>query len=156
MNRFGRAVLRGTGALLVALSVGNTWAGEFSDKVERVFSPSVIKSAEESGSTGRVEFKKPDRQPDYFENGDKANKVFAIDAVRVFRDLPTIQRLIFKVPRAGSIQTLDVTRSQVEQHYEISLSDLATNPSNWREGFIQPFDNKKSRADFAERFVTQK
>lgn len=156
MNGFGRAVVRGAGALLVALSVGNTWAGEFSDKVERVFSPSVIKSAEESGSTGRVEFNIPNRQPDYFENGDKANKVFAIDAVRIFRDLPTVNRLILKVPREGSVQTLDVTRTQVEQHYEISLSDLASNPSRWREGFIQPFDNKKSRADFAERFVTQK
>ena len=156
MNRFGRAVLRGAGALLITLSVGTAWASEFSDKVERVFSPSVFKSAQESGSTGTVDFKIPDRHPEYFETGDKANKVFAIDSVRIFRDLPKLDRLIFKVPREGSTQTLDVTRSQIEQHYEVSLSDLAANPSNWREGFIQQFDNKKSRAEFAERFVTQK
>jgi hypothetical protein len=156
MNGFERAVVRGVGALLVALSIGNACASEFSDKVERVFSPSVFESAHESGSTGTVDFKVPDRHPDYFETGDKANKVFAIDSVRIFRDLPKLNRLIFKVQREGFIQTLDVTRSQVEQHYELSLSDLAANPSNWREDFIQPFDNRKSRADFAERFVTQK
>lgn len=156
MKGFGRAVVRGVGVLLVALSIGNACASEFSDKVERVFSPSVFESAHDSGSTGTVDFKVPDRHPDYFETGDKANKVFAIDSVRIFRDLPKLDRLIFTVPRESNVQTMDVTRSQIEQYYKISLSDLAPHTSKWREEFIQRYDNKRARAEFVERFVTEK
>lgn len=154
MNGFGRALVRGAGALLVALSIGNVCASEFSDKAERVFSS--IDSVSESGTTGKVSLKVPERAPTYYETGDKANKIFAIDTIRVFRDVPKVERLIVTVPRDGKSQTLDVTRSQVEQYYKISLSDLAANPSNWRESFIEPYDNKESRAGFVEKFVTEK
>ena len=101
MNRFGRAVLRGAGALLITLSVGTAWASEFSDKVERVFSPSVFKSAQESGSTGTVDFKIPDRHPEYFETGDKANKVFAIDLSLIHISEPTRPRFGSRMPSSA-------------------------------------------------------
>lgn len=154
MSGFGRAVVRGAGALLIALSIGNACASEFSDKAERAFSS--IDSVSEKGSTGTVSLKVPERSPTYYESGDKANKVFAIDSVRVFRDVPRLERLMVTIPREGKVQTLDVTRAQVEQYYGISLSDLAANPSSWRETFIQPHDNKQSRADFVKKFVTEK
>lgn len=146
--------MRGAAALLVALSIGNACASEFSDKAERVFTS--IDSLSETGPTGDVLLKVPERGPTYYETGDKANKIFAVDSVRVFRDVSKLERLIVTIPREGKVQTLDVTRSQVEQFYKISLADLAANPSSWREIFIQPFDNKKSRADFVKKFVTEK
>lgn len=145
--------MHGAGALLVALSLGNACASEFSDKAERAFSS--IDSVSETGSTGKVSLKVPERTPTYYESGDKANKVFAIDSVRVFRDVPKLERLVVTIPREDKVQTLDVTRTQVEQYYGISLSDLA-NPSNWRESFIQPHDTEQSRADFVKKFVTEK
>ncbi|MNM99596.1 hypothetical protein D3C81_1121610 [compost metagenome] len=155
MNSFGRAVVRGAGALLVALSIGSACASEFSDKAERVF-PSAS-SIIESGTTGTVVLKVPERFPTYYETGDKANKVFAIDSVRIFRDVPVLKRLIVTVPREGKrSQTLDVTRAEVEQYYQIDLSELAPHSTNWREGFIQQYDNKQARAEFVERFVTEK
>lgn len=154
MNGFGRAVVRGAGALLVALSIGNACASEFSDKAERAFSS--IDSLSETGSTGKISLKIPTRMPDYYESGDKANKVFAIDSVRVFRDVPKLERLVVTLPREDKVQTLDVTRAQVEQYYDISLSDLAPHTSKWREEFIQRYDNKQARAEFVERFVTEK
>ncbi|WP_409269673.1 hypothetical protein [Pseudomonas sp. KCJK9044] len=154
MNDFGRAVVRGAGALLIALSIGNACASEFSDKAERAFSS--IDSLSETGSTGNVSLKVPTRMPDYYESGDKANKVFAIDSVRVFRDVPKLERLVVTIPREDKVQTLDVTRTQVEQYYGISLTELAANPTSWRESFIQPHDNKPSRADFVNKFVTEK
>ncbi|MNZ53355.1 hypothetical protein D3C78_712300 [compost metagenome] len=154
MNDFGRAVVRGAGALLIALSIGNACASEFSDKAERAFSS--IDSVSETGSTGKVSLKVPERSPTFYESGDKANKVFAIDSVRVFRDVPKLERLVVTIPREDKVQTLDVTRAQIEQYYGISLTDLAANPSSWRESFIQSHDNKQSRADFVKKFVTEK
>lgn len=156
MNGFGRAVVRGVGALLVALSIGNACASEFSDKVERVLSSSTIDSVSESGKAGTVVLKIPARAPDYYESGDKANKILAVESVRILREVPDLDRLKVTVPRDGKSQTLDVTRAQVEAFYKISLSDLAANPSSWRESFIQPYDNKQSRADFVKKFVTEK
>lgn len=155
MNSFGRAVVRGAGALLVALSIGNVCASEFSDKAERVF-PSAS-SISESGTTGTVVLQVPERFPTYYETGDKANKVLAIDSVRIFRDVPVLKRLIVTVPREGKrSQTLDVTRADVEQYYKIDLADLERHSSKWRERFIQQYDNKQARAEFVERFVIEK
>lgn len=155
MNSLGRAVVRGAGALLFALSIGNAWASEFSDKLERVFSSSTIDSLSESDKAGAVVLKAPARNPDYYESGDKANKILAIESVRLFRDVPHLQHLKVTIPRDGKAQTLSVTRAQVEEYYGISLSELASNPSSWRESFIQQHDNKASRADFVKKFVTE-
>lgn len=156
MNGFGRAVVRGAGALLVALSIGNACANEFNDKVERVLSSSAIDSVSESGKVGSVLMKIPARSPDYYESGDKANKILAVESVRIFREVPDLERLKITLPRDGKMQTLDVTRAQVEKYYEIDLSDLAADPSRWRESFIQPYDNKTSRAGFVEQFAKEK
>lgn len=98
----------------------------------------------------------PDRSPDYYESGDKANKVLAIESVRIFREVPDLDRLTVTVPRDGKAQTLDVTRAQIEQYYKINLSELAGNPSAWREDFIQQYDNENSRAEFVKTFATEK
>lgn len=156
MNFFKRALAQGAAVAVLALSIGNTWASEFSDKVERVFSSSVISSAEGAGTTGNIKFKVPDRQPDYFEAGDKANKVFAIESVRLFRDLPGLDRLTVTIPRLHTTQTLNVSRSQIEQHYKISFAALQADPSAWRSQFIEANDNKESRAEFVQEFVTEK
>lgn len=100
--------------------------------------------------------KVPARTPDYYESGDKANKILAVESVRIFREVPDLEQLTVTVPRDGKDQTLVVTRTQIEQYYKISLADLAADPSSWRETFIQPYDNKKSRGDFVKKFVTEK
>lgn len=155
MKTFGKAVTRGTAlAVVMALAVGTAWASEFSEKVERIFSPSVIKSINESGTNGEVAFKVPERMPDYFESGDKANKVLAIESVRVFRDVPGLERLKLKVPQGATERVLDVSRADVESYYKVSFSEMNSDPNAWRTKFIQNYDNKESRADFVERFAT--
>lgn len=154
MKIFGRALVRGAGAALVALSMGSACASEFTDKVERLFSSSVVESATESGPSGKVVLKVPARTPGYFESGDKANKVFAIESVRIFREVPALERLNITMPRDAGSQTLNVTRSQVEAYYGISIAATSSDPSIWREKFIQVYDNPESRAKFVEKFVT--
>lgn len=141
---------------ILLLMVGNAWASQFTEKVERIFSPSVIGALKEEGTTGEVTFQAPGRMPDYFDTGDKANKIFAIEAARVFRDVPTLEHLTLNVPKAGSVQTLDISRSDLEQFYEISFSAMSNDPDIWRSQFIQRYDNKESRAKFVGRFVITK
>ena len=122
--------------------------------MERIFSPSVIESINESGTSGEVAFKAPERMPDYFESGDKANKVLAIESVRVFRDVPGLERLKLKVPQGATERVLDVSRADVESYYKVSFSEMNSDPNVWRTKFIQNYDNKESRADFVDRFAT--
>lgn len=156
MKTFGRAVKYGVGlAALMVLAAGSTWAGEFSDKVERIFSPSVIGSVKESGSAGEVTFKVPERMPSYFEDGDKANKILAIDSARLFRELPGLDRLALNVPKAGKVQKIDVSRTEVEKYYKVSFTAMSSDLNLWRNEFIQTYDNKASRAQFVDHFATE-
>lgn len=156
MNFFGRAAVHGAAAALITLSMGSARATEFSDKIERLFSPSVIESSKELGSTGQIVLRIPASSPDYFEAGDKARKVFAIESVRLFREVPGLERLSVTIPRQGKAQTLDVTRLQIEQYYGISLSSLKSVPGAWGEKFIQVYDNPESRGLFVKKFVTER
>lgn len=157
MKSFGQVVKhRSVLMAILLLMVGKAWASHFTEKVERIFSPSVIGAVKEEGTTGEVTFQAPSRMPDYFDTGDKANKIFAIEAVRVFRDVPTLEYLTLNLPKAGWVQTLAISRSDLEQFYEISFSAMSNDPDIWRSQFIQRYDNKESRAEFVGRFVITK
>lgn len=159
MNRmefFYRAMKRGANlAALLLLMTGSAWAGDFSDKVERMFSPAVLQSIKDSGSSGEVTFKAPERIPDYFDTGDKANKIFAIESARIFRDVEGLERLKLKAPKDGEMYILDISRTEIERHYGVKLADMRTDPNLWRSNFIPNHDNNKSRAVFFEKFVTK-
>lgn len=146
----GRALV----ALAALLPLGNAWAGAFTDRVERVFSSTIIASVKESGPAGEVTFKVPERTANYFVTGDKLNKVFAIDSARIFRDVEDLERLTFHIPAHGKTHSMRVTRAEIEKHYGLSFRGMSMDA--WRNEFIQVFDNKPSRAKFAERFVKAK
>lgn len=154
MAMFGRAKKLAALALLSLLTLGNAWGGEFQDKVERIFPAAVVKSMKESGSSGEVIFRTPDRAPEYFETGDKVNKVFAIDSARVFRDVPGLERLTLRVPADGKRYTLSISRDDIEQYYGVDFAKMNGNLDAWRAEFAQNYDNKQSRAAFVEKFVT--
>lgn len=97
MNGLERAVARGTSAL----SVGNAYAIEFSDKVERLHSSSSIESVNKPEKAGNVVLRVPARSPEYYELGAKANKILAVESVRISREVPDLERLKITIPRDG-------------------------------------------------------
>lgn len=155
MTIFGSAKRLAILALLPLLTTGHTWAGEFHDKVERIFSSSVIDSINESGSSGEVIFKTPERTPDYFYTGDKLGKLFAIDSARVFREVEGIERLTLRVPANGKQYTMSVTRNEIEQYYGANFAEMKENLEAWRSEFIQKYDTNSSRAAFVKSFVIE-
>ena len=153
MQVVGKFVGKVMALIVLIMAAGGAWASEFLDKTERIFSPSVIESVSELGGIGKISFKIPERMPDYFESGDKANKVFAIESVRLFRDVPSLKRLTLKIPKTEGTQVLDISRADIEKYYGVDLSVRSGDPAAWREGFIHQRDTKDSRADFVKRFV---
>lgn len=140
----------------VFLIFSNAWASsEFNEKVERIFSSSIIQSIKDNDGTGEIIFKTPENMPSYFVTGDRVNKVFAIESARLFRDLPSLERLRFQVPSDGKIYSMLITRQEIEKFYDIDFKSMSGSLDIWREDFIKRYDNKESRAGFAERFVTQ-
>lgn len=153
MQVVGKFVGKVIASVVLVMAAAGAWASEFQDKAERIFSPSVIESVSESGASGKISFKIPERMPEYFESGDKTNKVFAIESVRLFRDVPSLKRLRLEIPNAGGVQILDISRADIEKYYGVDLVGMNGNPSAWREGFIQQHDSKDSRSAFVKHFV---
>ena len=119
MQVVGKFVGKVMALIVLIMAAGGAWASEFLDKTERIFSPSVIESVSELGGIGKISFKIPERMPDYFESGDKANKVFAIESVRLFRDVPSLKRLTLKIPKTEGTQVLDISRADIEKYYGV-------------------------------------
>lgn len=155
MQVVGKIVGKVMALIVLIMAAGGAWASDFQDKAERIFSTSIIESVSESGSNGKISLKIPERMPDYFESGDKANKVFAIESARLFRDVPGLNRLTLQIPKAEGAQVLDISRADIEKYYGVDLAAMNGDPAAWRETFIQQHDTKGSRADFVKRFVHQ-
>lgn len=150
-GKFGVAVL-----FSVFLVFGYAWAdGEFKEKAERIFSSSIIYSIKDNDGAGEIIFKTPKNMPSYFVEGDKVNKVFAIESARLFKDLPTLERLKLQIPANGKAYSMNISRQEIEKFYDTDLKAIGENPDIWREEFIKRYDNKESRAEFASVFVTQ-
>lgn len=156
MRAFGQFVGRLAAVVALVMTVSTAWASEFRDKAERIFSPSVIESVKESAAAGTIAFKVPERMPDYFETGDKANKVFAIESARLFRDDPSLRRLILQVPHGGALKVLNISRADIQRYYGVDFGAMNGNPNVWREEFIQRYDTSESRADFVKHFVSKR
>lgn len=86
--------------------------------------------------------------PEYFETGDKINKIAAIESARLFRESEGLNKLQMFFQTSDGGYEVVVTRDQIEDYYGQPFEA----GMNW-EGFISQFDNEDSRADFAEEFV---
>lgn len=123
----------------------------FQEGVERIFSPSILDSVAFDDGHGDIVFKSPKVLPDYFETGDKANKIFAIDSCRLFRDMPYVSSLSLKLPVEDGPTSMTLNRLDVEDYYGIDFSEMHGDMDAWRS-FSADFNNKTSRESFVESF----
>lgn len=121
----------------------------FEDAVARYFSPVVTESSSFENGSGKINFK---QNADYFETGDKINKIMAIESARLFRSVGDLNRLAISIPAADGTHSLDITRQQLEDHYGGPVSRFASMDA-WRDQFIQANDTKEARAAFVQKFV---
>lgn len=88
---------------------------------------------------------------DYFTQGDKANKVLCVEAVRWLRDIPEINRLTVVIRMSDEDRQVRLNREEVERFIGISFPRMAAMPEEW-EGFLRKFDHRVGRALFVKRF----
>ncbi|MBZ9576744.1 hypothetical protein [Modicisalibacter sp. MOD 31.J] len=127
-------------------------AESFKSAAESVFSPSILESVEYDTGQGSITFQAPKVLPDYFESGDKVNKIIAIDSARLFRHLPSLESLSLRIPVGGDDVQATLPRQAVEEFYGVRFSELHNDMNAWREDFSSKYDNKASRKKFVEEF----
>ncbi|MCP4112921.1 MAG: hypothetical protein GY749_46580 [Desulfobacteraceae bacterium] len=120
---------------------------EFEYYTELSFPRNLIKSARLSEGTGIISFKE---KADYFGTGDKINKIFAIESVRLFRSMDWVSQLKLTIPLTGKKYILEITRKQAEKYYNINIPELK-DMRQW-DKFIQKHHNKESRKKFSAKF----
>lgn len=125
-------------------------ADNFSDAVYRNFSEQLIQSVDYSNNTGSIVFNQKD---EYFTTGDKINKIFAIESVRLFRDVPELVILKITIPTHDKKYNLSVSDELLNSFYNININDLRQNPQNWKSYFLDNNDTKDKRRAFSLKFV---
>lgn len=108
-----------------------------------------------------IVLKEPNTHSDYFESGDKLNKLFAIETMRLFYKIPDITAIEMTTNIAMGNYHLNVSKDQIQEFYGIRIDSLREFQDTgqlmigdrWRNDFLSRFDSKNKRAEFAQRFV---
>lgn len=122
----------------------------FIEKAHTFFSKSKMVDIKFENGSGRILFKKDNL---YFGTGDKINKIAAIESARLFRDVPELKKLMIFIPLFNKTHMLSITRHEIEDHYNLNLVMFNDNLDAWRREFIQKYDSKKLRSQFASKFI---
>jgi hypothetical protein len=139
-------------ALFLSTTAQAAFVSDFKAKADLYFADAVTQSITATANgEGVVIFK---ANVDYFGSGDKINKVMAVESARLFREVPSLNRLKLTIPNEGRTYSLNITRSQIEAHYGLKFAGMGL--EMWRERFTTKFDTKPSRAAFAKKFVAVK
>lgn len=136
---------------------------QLSTAVTTSFSNSILQDYSLDGSKLTIELREPQGIGDYYESGDKLNKLLAIEPIRMFYKIPNITEVeIIANLNMGSFH-LVVTKSQAESFYSIDIDGMREYfdtgqlmpGDKWRTQFIQRFDEPSTRARFVQRFLVQ-
>lgn len=117
---------------------------------QRIFSPSILDDVGFDNGHGEIVFQAPKVLPDYFETGDKVNKIFALESARLFRDMPTLDSLDMTIPGDGVVRSISLERGAVEDYYGVDFKQL-TDKRRW-QSFAADNDSKGKRQAFVDRF----
>lgn len=121
--------------------------------VSKSFSSFILRSATLDGSKIVIDAGDPASDATYLTTGDKINKLFAIDAVRILRDVPGASGIKISITSGGKTQTLDADRAAIDAHYGINSATMGpASGEEWRS-FTEKYDNEAERARFVAAFV---
>lgn len=94
----------------------------------------------------------------YFTTRDMAARIAAVHTPQWFRLLPSLRHLKLRIPNGTDTPLeLEMTRTEVEYHYNISF-DLLAQPEYrelWEDYYLPGWDVADERKRFVERFRVQ-
>ncbi|OLO05093.1 hypothetical protein [Salinicola socius] len=118
--------------------------------VQRIFSPSILEDVDFKNGHGEIVFHAPKVLPDYFEAGDKVNKIFALESARLFRDMPTLKSLDMAILVEGEARAISLERGAVEDYYSVDFTQLS-DKRRW-QSFVADNDSNEMRQAFVDNF----
>jgi len=125
---------------------------DFKSQALSLFSVTVLQSLSVNEKTGVAMLRFKDT-PAYLGVADKANRIFAIDSLKLFINLPDMTELSLIVPLEGKIHTLKITPAELESYYKVSIALLTDKIGLWKDAILDKYDNPIEREKFAKQYV---
>lgn len=89
---------------------------------------------------------------EYFETGDKINKILMETPFRIVRHYPTVNNVTVIISSSDKRYSIDITRNQIEKLLGFKMDIIKSN-NDWREKISTKFFIKKIRSEFVKNYV---
>jgi hypothetical protein len=126
-------------------------SSRFEKTVRKNFSSGIIREVKTKGGLGAIIFKEPAGDASYFSTGDRVNRIFAIESMRLFRDVPDLDALQMVIEYRKMEQQLEVTRAEAEEFYKMKFTGMSDD--DWKKRFVEKYDTEGNRQFFVKTFT---
>ena len=121
----------------------------FEKTVGKVFAGNIVKEVRTKGSLGAIVFTEPGGDKTYYATDDRINRIFAIESMKLFRDIPDLGALQMIIQYNRIEQQVEVTRAEAEKFYKVTFAGMSE--ADWQQ-FVEKQDNPDSRKSFTKAF----
>lgn len=118
--------------------------------VNKIVHPEVQKSTATSGGLLTLSFNEEEGHAGYFDAPENVDRFIAVDAMRLFGELPALEKLFVYMPRDGQPE-VQVTREEAEAYHGVTFADHSGDEAFWSETFPASVDAARQR-EFVEMF----
>ncbi|MBY0597352.1 hypothetical protein [Bacillus bingmayongensis] len=94
---------------------------------------------------------------DYFETGDKINKILTQESARLLRQFSFLDNVSISIPYKGLVYEIELNRDKLNAYLGYKIEDLSVQDRTWHLEFLQRHAYpKEGRARLVNEFVTVK
>jgi uncharacterized protein YcfL len=132
--------------------------GDITEDIKSKINGSYLKSAMVEGNkiTIRYEYSKNKQQDvEYFETGDKINKVLMEDPFRVIRNYSNINQIHEEIANESQTYYEDITKEQLENFLGFKMNTIKNN-DEWVSKVSNPIFTKQNRQSFINQYIKVK
>jgi hypothetical protein len=124
--------------------------------VEESVPSGLISAAAMNGDAVQVVLNPKSADPamaSYFKEGDRLDRLYAIDLPHWFTKLPAANRIVVDLKMPDGTFTFNVTRKQTEEFFGMKLNSDMANPDRWRDEFLDRHDNPQTMLRFVNKYI---
>lgn len=114
-----------------------------------------LKSSSINGNSVKIEYaynNLDSAAKEYFETGDKINKILMEAPIRIVRHYPDIKNVSIIIQSSNKKYSIDITREQIESFTGVKMDTIKTD-DDWREKISNKFFVKNIRSEFIKKYV---
>ncbi|WP_226035418.1 helix-turn-helix domain-containing protein [Aquibacillus saliphilus] len=93
----------------------------------------------------------------YFETGDKVNKILVEESVRLLRQFHFLESININIPYLDNEHIIKINRKELNDYLGYKVEDLEVQDRTWHTKFLEKHAYPKAQRDkFLSKFVTTK